>query len=190
MTEKDLVAKILQGNKKAVNQFYRKYQRPLFSFVRKRVKSNQDTEDIVQETLVSALNSLPNFKFKSSLFSWLCAIARHETVDFYRKQKIKTILFSKMPFLEEVADQALGPEGKQLRRELQQEIKTVLKQLSEGYFKILRLKYIDGLSMKVIAKKMAITVKAVESRLSRARRQFAQKWQENQLEKRSKESSS
>ena len=144
----------------------------------------------VQETFISALNSLPNFKFKSPLFSWLCAIARHEIVDFYRKQKIKTILFSKMPFLEEIHDQALGPEGKHLKQELQKEIKTVFKQLSEGYSKILRLKYIDGLSMKAIAKRMAITVKAVESRLGRARKQFARKWRENQLKKLPKKSSS
>jgi len=188
--ERRLVKELLKEDREALRKFLDHYQKPLFSFIKKRTRNSQDAEDIVQETLIAALESLPNFKFRSSLFSWLCSIARHEIADYYRREKIKTILFSYFPFLEEIRDQALGPEGKYLRQELQQEIKTVLRQLSEGYAKILRLKYIDGLSMKAIAQKMAITVKAVESRLSRARKQFAQKWQKNQLEKLLKESSS
>lgn len=177
-SEKNLVEKILKGDQKAINFFYKKYRASLFTFVSKKTRNRQDAEDIVQEALVSALNSLPNFKFKSSLFSWLCAIANHETADFYRREKIKTILFSKAPILEEIADQALGPEGKHLKKELKEEIKNVFKQLSEGYSQILRLKYIERLSMKAIARKLKTTVKAVESKLTRARKKFKKLWRE------------
>jgi len=178
-SEKKLVKKILKGKKKAINEFYQQYSRSLFSFIKKRVKTTEDAEDILQETLVSALNSLPNFRFRSSLFSWLCAIARHEIADFYRKQKIKTVLFSKMPFLEGIANQALNPEERYLRHELEKEMSSAFQQLSEGFSKILRLKYIDGSSMRTIAKKLKITVKAVESRLTRARKNFRKIWQKN-----------
>ena len=179
MDEKELVKKILSGNKKAINFFYKKYKNPLFSFILKRCQNGDDGEDILQETLTSALNSLPNFRFKSPLFSWLCGIAKHEVVDFYRREKIKTVLFSRLPILENMASEALGPEGNTLKQELKKEIKEVFYQLSEGYWKILRLKYIEGLSMKAIAKKLKITVKAVESRLTRARNNFKKIWQEN-----------
>jgi len=179
MNEKKLIEQVLAGNKKAIEKFYNEYKKPLLSFVRKRVKNNRDAQDIVQETLVSGINSLPNFNFKSSLFSWLCAIAKHETVDFYRKRKLKTILFSKMPFLKDWTDEALGPQGEYLKDELKEEIKSVLENLSEGYSKILRLKYIEGMTMKKIAKKMSITAKAVEMRLYRARKKFRKLWQKN-----------
>ncbi len=178
--EKQLVDQILSGEKSAIDEYYSKYQKPLLSFVGKRTKSPRDAQDIVQETLISGLNSLPNFKFKSSLFSWLCAIAKHETADFYRKQKLKTILFSKMPFLQDWADEALSPQGAYLKKELKEEIIGVLEGLTEGYSKILRLKYIEGLSMKTIAKKLSITAKAVDSRLYRARKKFRKAWEENQ----------
>lgn len=177
MDEKELVKRVLAGNKEAIEKFYQEYKKPLLSFVGKRVKNNRDAQDIVQETLISGLNSLPNFNFKSSLFSWLCSIAKHETADFYRKRKLKTILFSKMPFLQNWADDALGPQGKYLKEELKEEIIFVLENLTEGYSKILRLKYIEGLSMKAIAQKLSITVKAVESRLYRARKKFRSAWQ-------------
>lgn len=179
MSDKKLVKKLLSGNEEAVEKFYNEFKKPLLSFVQKRVKNNRDAQDIVQETLISALNSLPNFNFQSKLFSWLCAIAKHEIADFYRKKKLKTILFSRLPFLQNWADEALGPQGKYLKDELKTEIKNVLGNLSEGYSKILRLKYIEGLSMKAIAKKLKISAKAVEMRLYRARKKFRKLWQKN-----------
>lgn len=178
MNKKQLVKQILNGNEKAKKKFYQEYKHSLLTVVERKAKNKKDAQDIVQETFISALNSLPNFEFRSSLFSWLCSIAHHETVDYYRKEKLKTILFSKFPFLKDWTDEALGPEGEYLKEELKQEIKNVLNELSEGYEKILRLKYIEGLSMKAIGKRLKITTKAVESRLYRARKKFKKIWQE------------
>ena len=177
--ERQLINQVLAGDKRAINHFYRQFQPSLFSFIRKRCQNDQDADDITQETLVAGLNSLPNFHYQSSLFSWLCAIAKHETADFYRKKKLKTIIFSHWPFLQDWADTALGPQGKYLKKELKQEIKAVLSSLSEGYSRILRLRYIEGLTVKRIAQKLKISYKAAESRLSRARNKFKIKWQEN-----------
>lgn len=177
MEEKKLVSQILKGDKSAKKEFYKQYKDSLLTVVERKAKSKKDAQDIVQETFISALNSLPNFEFRSSLFSWLCSIAHHETVDYYRKQKLKTLLFSKFPFLKDWTDEALGPEKEYLKEELKQEIKNVLNQLSEGYERVLRLKYIEGLSMKAIGKRLKITTKAVESRLYRARKKFKHLWQ-------------
>lgn len=177
--EKDLIKKVLTNGEDGAKVFLEKYQKPLLSFIKKRSKNKGDAEDILQETLVSALNSLPGFNFKSPLFSWLCAIAKHEACDFYRREKLKTIIFSKIPILEEIADKSLGPEGKYLKQELKAEIKNVFQNLNEGYFKILRLKYIDRLSIKEIAKNLKSTVKTIESRLFRAKKQFRKIWRQN-----------
>ncbi len=177
MKERELVNQILAGSRKAKKKFYQRYKDSLLTVVERKAKSKKDAQDIVQETFISSLNSLPNFEFRSSLFSWLCSIAHHETVDYYRKQKLKTVLFSKFPFLKDWADEALGPEKEYLKEELKEEVKNVLNQLSEGYEQILRLKYIEGLSMKAIAKRLKITTKAVESRLYRARKRFKHLWQ-------------
>jgi len=178
-SEKKLVSEILSGGEDEAKFFFEKYKSPLFSFIKTHSKNTSDAEDILQETIVSALNSLPSFQFKSPLFSWLCAIAKHEACDFYRREKLKTIIFSKMPILEEIADKSLGPEGKYLKKELKEEIKNALQNLNEGYFKILRLKYIDRLSIKEIAKNLKSTVKAIDGRLFRAKKQFRKIWRQN-----------
>ena len=144
----------------------------LIKFVSGRVSDPRDAEDIVQETLISIYDSLPLFAGKSSFFTWACAIAKHEIGDFYRKKKIKQVVFSRLPFLKELVSEALGPELAYQELESKKKIVRTLKHLSEGYSRILRLKYVEELSMRQIAQELNLTVKAVESKLTRARLAF------------------
>ena len=145
-------------------------------FIAYRVADENEAEEIFQDTLISACEALPNFWGRSSFFSWLCGIAKHEISDFYRKKKIKTILFSHLPFLEKLANQALGPEEEAIEGELKRQVKRVLRNMSEGYRQVLRLKYMDGLPVGQIAGRLGLTLKATESRLSRARLSFREAW--------------
>jgi len=172
MSERELVKKILKGNKKAIREFYEAYEKRLLNFILRKVDNKKDAEEILQDTFISALDSLPLFKGQSSLLTWLCAISRHEIADFYRRKKLKTIIFSRLPFLKKIVDRALGPELALQEKEAKEKIYKTFKNLSEGYSQILRLKYIEGLTMAQIAFKLGKTVKAVESKLSRARLSF------------------
>ncbi len=176
MNEKQLVRQIIRGNKKAVCQFYHTYQSRLLNFILTKIENPKDAEEILQDTFLSSLDSLPLFKFNSSLYTWLCSISYHEIVDFYRKKKLKTIIFSRLPWLEKIMDKALGPELALQEKEIKIKIYHTFKNLSEGYAQVLRLKYIEGLSMKEIALRLKTSIKAVESKLSRARLAFQKQY--------------
>lgn len=156
--------------------FYEKYHKRVAGFVAKRVDDQGKAEELTNDIMLAAINSLSNFSGKCSEWSWVCSIAKHKIIDYYRKKKLKTILFSVSPVFEEIADKALGPERDCLKNELKSEIKKTLKELSEGYGKVLRLKYIEGFRVEQIAKRLKTSVKAIESRLFRARKQFAKNW--------------
>ncbi|MFH1289579.1 MAG: RNA polymerase sigma factor [Patescibacteria group bacterium] len=155
-----------------IKNFEARYSERLLGFILQKIENSKDAEEIYQDTLISAYYSFPAFSRKSSLFTWICAIAGHEIADFYRKRKLKTILFSAFPFLENLASRALSPETVYEEVELKRKIISVFKSLSEGYCQILRLKYIDGFSVVQIAAKLNKTEKAVEMRLRRARCAF------------------
>lgn len=155
-------------------KIYQQYKARLRKFIAQKVSDPRDVEEILQDTFVSAFDSLATFSGRSSFFTWLCGIAKHEIVDFYRRQKIKTILFSRFPWLGDLASQALGPEQILLRKEFEARVRRTMAGLSEGYQEVLRLKYYQGLTMAQIAKRLNETVKAIESRLFRARKAFAQ----------------
>jgi len=166
------------------NLFDKKTISKLKKFIASKVSNPEEAEEIFGETLVSATECLGLYSGKSSFFTWLCGIAKHEIADFYRKKKIKTILFSRLPWLENLASEALGPEQILLRKEAIKRTKRTLKNLSEGYQQVLRLKYYQGLSVKEIAHQLNETVKAIESRLTRARKAFAKAFVANGFERR------
>jgi RNA polymerase sigma-70 factor (ECF subfamily) len=155
-----------------MEEFFRRYEKLMRKFVAQKIDDEGVAEEITLDILWAAYKSLPSFRHGSSELSFVYSIAKHKIIDYYRKKKLKTILFSINPMFEEVADQALNPERDVLKNELKAEIKKTLKELNEGYGKILRLKYIDGLKIRAIAKKLKLSIKAVESRLIRAKKQF------------------
>lgn len=159
-----------------MRDFYQKYYPGVRGFVTRKIDDEGVVEELTNDILWAAFESLPTFKGDCSEFSFVCSVAKHKIIDFYRKKKIKTILFSANPMFEEIADKAISPERDALKNELKNEINKTFSDLKEGYSKILRLKYVDGWKINKIAQVMKLSVKAVESRLIRARKQFQQSW--------------
>ena len=159
-----------------MEDFYQKYYRSVKSFVGQRIDDEMVVEEITNDVLMAAYNSLETFNHQCSEFSFVCGIAKHKIIDYYRKKKLKTILFSTNSIFEEIADQALNPERDVLKNELKEEIKKTFGDLRKEYQKLLRLKYIDGWKIKKIAELLKISAKATESRLGRAKREFQQRW--------------
>jgi RNA polymerase sigma-70 factor (ECF subfamily) len=159
-----------------MRDFYQKYYLGVRGFVARKIDDEGVVDELTNDIMLAAYNSMPNFNHKCSEFSFICSIAKHKIIDYYRKKKIKTVLFSANPFFEEIADKALSPERDVLKNELRNEIEMTLKELKEGYGRMLRLKYIDGWRISKIASLTKLSVKAVESKLIRAKKQFQQVW--------------
>ncbi len=60
----------------------------LFSIAILKTNQRETAEDIVQETFMSAVKSLPAFKGESSEKTWLTAILNNKVIDYYRKKDI------------------------------------------------------------------------------------------------------
>lgn len=159
-----------------MEELVEKYQKSIAGFVRQKIGDEDVVEELTQDILLAAYKAMPNFNGKCSEFSFICGIAKHKITDYYRKKKLKTILFSVSPEFEEIAEEALTPERDVLKEELKKEINKTIKELRADYGKILRLKYVEDLRSSQIAKKMKLSLKAVESRLIRARKQFQNLW--------------
>jgi len=169
-----------------MRDFYQKYYNSVRGFVSRKIGDEGTADELTNDILLAAYESLPTFNGKCSEFSFICAIAKHKIIDYYRKKKLKTILFSASPIFEEIADQAIGPERDVLKNELIEEIEVTFKELKKGYGKLLRLKYVEGWKTSAIAKMTKLSIKAVESRLVRAKKQFQLLW--NYDQKKAKES--
>jgi len=159
-----------------MDDFYKKYYLGVKKFVSQKIDDEGVVEELTNDIMLAAMVCQSNFNGKCNEFSWICSIAKHKIIDYYRKKKLKTILFSISDEFEEIADKALTPERDVLKNELKEEIKKTFEELGKGYKDILRLKYIEGWKITEISKNLKITVKAVESKLIRAKKKFREVW--------------
>jgi RNA polymerase sigma-70 factor, ECF subfamily len=172
-----LIRGVLRNQPNELAHFQQVYFPKMLDFVALKVGDSRDIEEIAQSVITDAIYSLPSYSGQSSLLTWLKAIASHEIADFYRKKKLKEILFSFVPGLESIVNRALSAETALEEKELKERVLICLSLLNEGYRQILRLKYIDGLSTIEIARLVkAKSSKAVEMRLRRARAAFIYFW--------------
>ncbi len=80
-----LVQQIRQGDTRAWNGLIARYEGRLLAFVDRRLRDRAASEDVVQETFVGFLNSLPNFDETRELQTYLFTIASHKLTDHLRR---------------------------------------------------------------------------------------------------------
>jgi RNA polymerase sigma-70 factor (ECF subfamily) len=81
-----LVARIRAGEPDAWNELIARFEGRLLAFVEGRIGRRSVGEDVVQETFLGFLNSLPNFEDSRPLESYLFSIAAHKLTDHLRRE--------------------------------------------------------------------------------------------------------
>jgi RNA polymerase sigma-70 factor (ECF subfamily) len=81
-----LVKQIRAGKPDAWNSLIANYEGRLLSFVESRLRRRTASEDVVQETFIGFLTSLPNYDTRRPLESYLFSIAAHKLTDYLRRE--------------------------------------------------------------------------------------------------------
>jgi RNA polymerase sigma-70 factor (ECF subfamily) len=81
-----LVQQIRQGDSRAWEHLIGRYEGRLLAFVNRRLHDRAASEDVVQETFVGFLNSLPNYDETRELQTYLFTIASYKLTDHLRRQ--------------------------------------------------------------------------------------------------------
>jgi RNA polymerase sigma-70 factor (ECF subfamily) len=173
-SDEELVTLMLSRDETALHEFYHRYKSPLFRFIRGKVGREEDCEEILQDTLFGFLESLRDFHGKSSIKTFLFSICHHKIIDFYRRKKIKHVVFSQVPQLEALISPLMAPEEELDATLIKEKIMKVLSAILPAYREILVYKYFEGLSVEEIAAKLSLSFKSAESRLFRARKAFVE----------------
>jgi len=84
-TDRLLIQQIRQGDSHAWDDLIARYEGRLLAFVDRRLHDRAASEDVVQETFVGFLHSLPNFDDKRELQTYLFTIASYKLTDHLRR---------------------------------------------------------------------------------------------------------
>ena len=127
------------------DQIYQTYFDPVYRYALSLSGNPQDAEEITQETFFKAMRSLDQFQGKSSLKSWLCAIAKNIWLSERRKKKAQPI-DDAIP----LADPSIGPEEAIARQDESMRIHRLLHHLDEPCREVFTLRTLGQLSFRDI----------------------------------------
>jgi RNA polymerase sigma-70 factor (ECF subfamily) len=176
-----IAKRVLAGDEAAFQRLFDLYFPRLYRFALMRLNGNAaDAADVVQLAFTRGFERLATFRGEASLYGWLCQVCRNAITDIVRQRGRELVPRPSLDddetitaILESLAAPPLDePEVQAWRAELARLIQVTLDALPERYGDVLEWKYVDGLSVKEIATRLAVGPKAAESLVMRARVAF------------------
>jgi RNA polymerase sigma-70 factor (ECF subfamily) len=172
-TDHELLDAIRAGDRAALDRLLTRHQAAIYRFGAKMCRDEEDAKDVLQDTMMAAVRSIPEFRGTSALSTWLYAIARSFCIKKRRTSKFAPdrleSLEAQADQAEEVADARRTPEDDAAGRQIQQALDAAIAGLDPMYREVIVLRDVEGLSAPEVAEVMGLSVEAVKSRLHRAR---------------------
>ena len=150
-SEADFISRLLskKHKEKAFLELLDLYQQRLYWHIRKLVITHENADDVMQNTFIRIYKSLPNFKQKSSLNTWMYRIAYNESMRFLEEEKRKS--HNSIDDLSKTYLNTLVSDTFFEGNEIQLKLQRVLSELPKKERQIFQMKYYDDLKFHEMA---------------------------------------
>jgi RNA polymerase sigma-70 factor (ECF subfamily) len=175
--ERQLIARILSGEKDLFHDLIRPCERMVYLTVLGMMKDEAEAEDVTQEAMLKAYRALASFHAESKFSTWLVAIALNEG-----RRRLR--IAGRAP-VESLGEQGTEPEGdftpalltdwREIplealeRKEVREALVAAVGQLPAIYRQVFTLRDIEELDVRETAEVLEISANVVKVRLHRAR---------------------
>jgi RNA polymerase sigma-70 factor, ECF subfamily len=147
------------------SHMYQQHYAEVFRYVRARVSSHAEAEDLTSDVFCRAVAGLERYRtMRSSALPWLYTIAAHRVADFYRASRPT----AELDEAAQVPDVGPNPADVVVSREQVRNVWELSKCLPASQRLALWLRYGEDLELKEIALKMGRSVEAVKLLVHRA----------------------
>lgn len=186
-TDDELVDRAARGEGEAFEELVIRYQDRVYNLLLRLTGSNDDAEDLAQETFLKAYRALGSFRRGSKFYTWLFRIAVNAGYSRGRKQvrrqRVEGVRLDaparaggdedSAAWSDRMASSTADPTEELEQRQLRERVQQGLAQLDEEYRSVILLRDMDGMDYGAIAESLNISYAAVKSRLHRARLELA-----------------
>jgi RNA polymerase sigma-70 factor (ECF subfamily) len=176
-TEDVLLLAARKGDRAALGDLLERQQQRVFAFGMKMCGDAEDAREVAQDTLLSMVRSVRDFRGEASLSTWLYTVARSFCIK--RRRRSKGAPAQHEPLDAAAAGQASAPapnpEQTLLGRETRDAVAAALDQLEPEAREVVILRDMEGLTAPEVAHVTGLSVAAVKSRLHRARQSLRTK---------------
>lgn len=163
-TDEELAREARAGSGRSFEELARRYKRRLFVYLRSRVGSDQDAEDMVQDTFLKLYRNIGSYDPAYRFTTWLYTSANRLAIDAHRK---KAVVIARLD-VEDLGD--LRETAARMPSETGASgLWDAARGLDESRFRVLWLRYGEDMSIEEIAAVLGRTRLAVRVLLHRAR---------------------
>lgn len=175
-----LVQRAKAGDLQAFESLATRHEHRVYALALRMLRNEHDAQDVTQETFLSALEHLDQFRAEASFSTWLVRIASHASLKIIRKRKgLPTISLEEatepsgsdgaIPHPEFIADWRNSPEELAHRKDVQGLLQEALEQLDDKHRLVFLLRDVEGLSIEETAQALQLSPANTKVRLLRAR---------------------
>ena len=175
-SDAELVLLAIAGDDLAFAQIMRRYNRLLFRTVRSILKSDDDTEDALQEAYLRAWRALATFRADARLSTWLVRIVVNEALGRLRRSGAQVMPLNaaidtdgETPEMQMQANPDDQPEFSVMRAQIRAQIEARIDTLPDSFRTVFMLRGVQELSVEEVAAALEIPEATVRSRFFRAR---------------------
>lgn len=166
----ELLEASLTGDKQSFGQIVDRYKSVICTITYNATGNIAVSEDIAQETFITAWKGLKNLRDKSKFKSWLYGIARNLSSNYIRK-RYKDLTHRSIP-LEDVQEKVISqvtPRDEAISKEEESILWKALEEIPATYREPLILYYRENQSINAVAEALDLSEDTVKQRLSRGR---------------------
>ena len=164
-SEADLIARAAAGDSRAVQTIVNTHMPRIYALARRTLGQDQEAEDVTQEAFLRAWKALPDWEPRAKFSTWLHRVTLNLCRDRLRKKR-ETIM-EEPP---EMVDASLRPDQQLARSQSQMALQDAINALPDRQREAITLCGLQELTNIEAAEIMDVSVEAMESLLSRARR--------------------
>lgn len=164
MEDNKIIKRCKTGDKSAFEELITKYHPYVYKFLIKLCGDEDLSQDLTQETFIKVIRNIDKFDIygKASFSTYIITISKNCFVDYYRKQRramndveIDENLNLQYQDLEEAVMDKMEAES----------ASAYLDKLPEEQRLVIKMKYIEGLTLKEIGEQLKLEPKTIKSRI-------------------------
>jgi len=160
----DILKKASAGDMNSFELIYKETSGFVYNVALRVLNNSEDAEEVTQEVFLTVYHKLKDFRFESSLKTWIYRITVNRAINLAKKRSRDKVI--KTEYENESKIQAAPDKGKEERSGV---VDTLLRSVDPDQRACLVLRDIEGLSYKEISDTLKVNINTVRSRLNRAR---------------------
>jgi len=170
-SDKALIRLIAAGDQSAMRALFARYRVALYRWLLRLVDDGALAEDLLSEVFLDVWRQAASFEARSSVSTWLLAIARYKALSARRRRTDAELDEATVSTVPDTAD---DPEVTLQKKNRAEALRQSLLRLSPDHREVIDLAYYHGKSVKEIAEIVSISEATVKTRMFYARRKLAE----------------